>query len=112
MKNIFKITMILMIFSNILIAEKLDKFDDLYYMGISERLSAWVPVGFNEKATVKITIDKNGQFNYEIIKFTSSEDFKQSLIKFLEEQKKIRYPVNRDKFIKIVVDFKSEEDKK
>ena len=110
MRNIFKILLTLMIFTNILIAEKLDKFDDLYYMGISERLSAWVPVGFNEKATVKITIDKNGQFNYEIIKFNSSEDFKQSLTKFLEDQKKIRYPVNRDRFIDVLVEFKSEYD--
>ena len=112
MKNIFKITMILMIFTNILIAEKLDKFDDLYYMGISERLSKWIPIGSKQKATVKITIDKNGKFDYEMKKKAESEEFNQSLIKFLEEQKQIRYPVNRDKFIKIVVEFKSEEDKK
>ena len=107
-----------MIFINIINADevekpqKLDKFDDLYYMGISERLSAWVPIGHSFKAVVKITIDKNGKFDYEMKKKAESEEFNQSLIKFLEEQKQTRYPVNRDKFIKIFVEFKSEENKK
>ena len=118
LRNILKILLTLMIFINIINADevekpqKLDKFDDLYYMGIGERLSAWVPIGSKQKATVKITIDKNGQFNYEMKKMAESVEFNQGLIKFLEEQKQIRYPVNRDKFIKIFVEFKSEEDKK
>ncbi len=115
MLNLFKILLILMIFISIIIADevekpqKLDKFDDLYYMGIGERLAAWVPIGSKQKATVKITIDKNGQFDYVMKKMAESDEFNQGLIKFLEEQKQIRYPVNRDKFIKIFVDFKSEE---
>lgn len=46
MRNIFKILLTLMIFINIINADevekpqKLDKFDDLYYMGIGERFSA------------------------------------------------------------------------
>ena len=47
--------------------------------------------------------------NMNLKKITASDEFKQSLTKFLEDQKKIRYPVNRDRFIDLLVDFKSEE---
>ncbi len=115
MINFFKILLALVIFSCIANSNevkqkyKYDAFDDLYYFGISERLSAWVPVGIGEKATVRVTIDKNGKFEYEFKKITASDEFKQNLTKFLEDQKKIRYPVNRDRFIDLLVDFKSEE---
>ena len=116
MINLFKILLTLMIFISITNANevkqkyKYDAFDDLYYSGISERLSAWIPVGIGEKATVRVTIDKNGKFEYEFKKITASDEFKQNLTKFLEDQKKIRYPVNRDRFIDVLVEFKSEYD--
>lgn len=68
MIKLFKILLTLTIFVGITNANevkqkyKYDAFDELYSIGISERLSAWIPVGISEKATVRVTIDRNGKF--------------------------------------------------
>ncbi|AXX95112.1 TonB C-terminal domain-containing protein [Arcobacter ellisii] len=86
-----------------------DDFIDSYYSSIGERLSEWIPVGENEKATLNIFIDENGAFDYEFIKKANSEEFNNSLKNFLEKQKKIKYPVYKNKKIKIKTDFESEK---
>ena len=86
-----------------------DDFIDSYYSNIAERLSEWIPVGENEKATLNIFIDENGAFDYEFIKKANSEKFNDSLKDFLEKQKKIKYPIYNNKKIKLNVDFKSND---
>ena len=84
-----------------------EPFAHSYYSAISERLSAWVPVGSGLKAVVLIFIDQNGKFDYGIIKESTSQEFNDSLKAFLEKQKEIRYPVYMNRPIRLNVDFKS-----
>ncbi|RXI31174.1 TonB C-terminal domain-containing protein [Arcobacter ellisii] len=85
-----------------------EPFANEYYGAISERLSAWIPVGSGLKAVINIYIYSDGKFDYEILKESTSKEFNDSLKAFLEKQKDIKYPVYNNRNIKINVDFKSE----
>ncbi|CAM3528530.1 TonB C-terminal domain-containing protein [Arcobacter aquimarinus] len=118
MKRYFKILFVFLITINLYSKEKeiifnnpklSEVFANEYYISISDRLSAWRPVGKNLKAIVSVMIYNNGNFDYEIIKESESKEFNDILKKFLEEQKKIRYPIYKNRNVKINVDFKSEK---
>lgn len=84
-------------------------FINSYYSNIAERLSEWEPVGTKQKAVIEIYINKNGKFDYKIIKEANSKEFNDSLRDFLEKQKNIRYPIYKNKDMKLNVDFKTED---
>lgn len=87
-----------------------DDFIDSYYKKILENLSKWTATEEkNQKAIIKIIINENGIFNYEFVKKANSEEFNDSLRDFLEKQKKIKYPIYKNKKIKLNVDFKSND---
>ena len=66
-----------------------EPFANEYYGAISERLSAWIPVGSGLKAVINIYIYSDGKFDYEILKESTSKEFNDSLKAFLEKQKDI-----------------------
>lgn len=119
MKRYFKIIFIFVITINLYSKEKeiifnnpklSESFAHEYYSSVSNKLSAWSPVGKNLKAIVSVMIYNNGRFDYEIIKESESKEFNDNLKKFLEEQKEIRYPIYKSRNVKINVDFKSEKE--
>ena len=104
-----KILFCLIILFNFLNAQS-DKFIDLYYESVADRLAKWTPTEEKEReiANIKIIINEVGKFDYKIIKLANSEKFNKSLKNFLEEQKNIKYPIYKNRIMKIDVDFKSE----
>ena len=117
MKKYLKVLIGILIVSNLFGNEPIEKsikapslnapFAHSYYSAISERLSAWVPVGSGLKAVVIIRIKPDGKFDYEMIKESTSQEFNDSLKAFLEKQKDIRYPVYKNREFRTYIDFKS-----
>lgn len=56
---------------------------------------------------VKIQIDKEGNFNYEIISESDIEKLNKKTIEMLEKKKKIRFPNYKNEDFKIIVEFKN-----
>jgi hypothetical protein len=81
-----------------------------YFSQVSALLDVWVPLIREDglMATVLVSIDPNGRFNYTFTKYSGNNDFDISLKAFLEEQKSIMYPKpKKRKKVQINVDFKS-----
>jgi len=81
-----------------------------YFSEVSALLDIWVPLIRQDglMATILVTIDANGRFNYKFTKYSGNNDFDISLKAFLEEQKSIIYPKpKKRKNVQINVDFKS-----
>lgn len=118
MKNIFKILIGILIINSLYAEEQKEikfnnpKFSEPfakeYYASISDRLSAWVPVGSGLKAVLNIYIYSDGRFDYKFLKESTSKEFNDSLKEFLKKQKEIKYPIYKNRNIKLNVDFKSE----
>ena len=87
--------------------------NDLYYSKIYKILSSrWKPKVIVENlfVNVLITISKNGKFNYIILRNSKNVIFNNELKEFLENEKKIRYPLhNRGFKQKIEVKFISKK---
>ncbi|MGE4444717.1 MAG: TonB C-terminal domain-containing protein [Candidatus Altimarinota bacterium] len=118
MKKYFKVLIGILIVSSLYAEEQKEikfnnpkfsePFANEYYANIADRLSAWIPVDSGLKAVLNIYIYSDGKFDYEILKESTSKEFNESLKAFLEKQKKIKYPVYKNRNIKLNVDFKSE----
>ncbi len=83
---------------------------DEYFSLINDKLSAWTPSVSTKNllATVIVTINKNGSFDYKFTRFSENLKFDESLKAFLEEQKSIIYPKPKNtNLVKIRVNFRS-----
>ena len=83
---------------------------DEYFSLVNDKLASWNPyIAFNYlEATVLVTIENNGKFDYEFINYSQNLKFDESLKAFLEEQKSIMYPKPKNaNTVKIRVKFKS-----
>jgi hypothetical protein len=92
-----------------------DEKEDNYFSKIKELiLNRWYenPIYTDDDYLVKVyvTIDNKGNFNFNIIKYSKIIEIDNLLVKFLKEQRDIKYPVAKDNKQKtILINFKSED---
>ena len=93
-----------------------DETENKYYSEIKQLiLSRWYdnPVFITDKYLLKVyvTISSKGKFNFNIIKYSGKIQIDNLLMKFLNEQKDIIYPIAKDNKDKtILVNFMSEKE--
>jgi hypothetical protein len=90
-----------------------DGVSDEYYSKVYDILSkSWIPSAGGKDLFVKVmlTIYKNGEFEYRVLKDSNEQIFNNSVINFLNRMKNIRLPShNKSKFVNIEVTFKRED---
>jgi hypothetical protein len=74
---------------------------------IANEFSKYEPIK-NERALIKIKIDKFGNLDYKIIENFKDKERKEYLINFLEDKKKIKFPNFRNKNKVIEMELKGE----
>lgn len=58
------------------------------------------------EANVKILIDENGNFSYDIVNFSYNNDFNKKLREFLEDMQSVQFPKNINKVPPLTIKFK------
>ena len=97
------------------IITKSNEIVDEYYSNIKEIiLKRWYekPLYITDSYLVKVyvTINNNGDFSYNIIKYSGKIQLDNLITKFLDEQTKIKYPVSSDNKEKtILINFMNEK---
>ncbi len=60
------------------------------------------------EANVKVLIDKDGHFSYDIVNFSYNSDFNAKLRDFLEDMQSVKFPKNVDNIPPLTVKFKDD----